>query len=294
MEEQTQSKLLCPYLGLKKDPNTSISYPSAWNICHRAKGNSRPIIEYQRSTCLTSHHVDCIIYKSDPNKRMPKNIRQSWGPVRINPKHIIRIFTILLLCLLVFLGIKYQASFIPQIEAFFVPAWQQTQQVRPTTQPTQPTQPIILPTETQQPTFTATTTPTLQITPSPTITIEPSVLALDTPIGSENKFIILRVKEGAALGQFATLYNTTEAAIRAVNFELQSVLFIDSILIVPIDLTDVSGLPAFEAVEIQAGGMTIEYFAQQNTVSPEDLYLYNNVQPGRILQIGEWLLVPRE
>jgi len=107
-------------------------------------------------------------------------------------------------------------------------------------------------------------------------------------------FIILRVDPGESLARYATRFNTTDAAIRAVNYDLPPVLPPGWILVIPMDITDISGLPAFEPLEVQTGGMTIEALAVELGVGVEDLYRYNDIQPGRIMQAGEWLLVPRE
>jgi hypothetical protein len=120
------------------------------------------------------------------------------------------------------------------------------------------------------------------------------VLTLGTPIGREIKLIIHRVNEGESLGQYAYRYNTTEAAIRAVNYQMPTVLFIDWILVVPIDITDTTGLPAFQPVRIEEGGFSVEAFAQQFGADAEEMSLYNNVPPDHILQAGDWVLVPRE
>ena len=153
---------------------------------------------------------------------------------------------------------------------------------------------MVTPTETQQPTGTPAATSTPEPTALPTATWRPAVFDLGTPIGGEVKFIILRVTEGQSLGQFTARYNTTEAAIRAVNYNMPSVLLIDMILIIPLDVTDASDLPAFEAYQIQEGGISVKALATQLGVDPVDVSLYNHIDPDRILEPGEWILVPRE
>ena len=117
---------------------------------------------------------------------------------------------------------------------------------------------------------------------------------LDTPIGGEVKFIIHRVQEGEAIGQYTSRYNTTEAAIRAVNYNMPSVLFIDWLVVIPLGVTDASGLPAFQPIQMETGGLSVEMFARQLGVDLEKINLYNDFDPGRILQPGEWVLIPRE
>lgn len=119
-------------------------------------------------------------------------------------------------------------------------------------------------------------------------------MRLGTPIGRDIIFIIHRVVEGEALGQYASRYNTTEEAIRAVNYNMPSVLFIDWLLVIPLDRTDTTGLPAFQPLQIEEGGITLEALARQLGVEAEDISLYNDIEPEHILLPGEWILVPRE
>jgi hypothetical protein len=281
----------CPHLGLKHDPTTSFSYPSKGHVCFHAERKPTPELDFQRTTCLTAQHINCPVYKSPPGVRLPENIRQPRDQIKFQAKFILWALLIIILGLGAYLSIKYRGQLLSQIEGFVVPAWQQTQQALPPTLP--PTATVEwIPTETQQPTATPTSTP--EPTASPTVTRGPAVLALGTPIGGDIQFIIHRVIEGESLGQYASRYNTTEAAIRAVNFDMPSVLFIDWILVIPIDITDTTGLPAFQPIQMQEGGISVEAFANQLGVDVEDISLYNNLYPDRILQSGEWILVPRE
>jgi LysM repeat protein len=247
--------------------------------------------------------VNCQVYNSVPGEKMPNNLQQPRSQVWFSAGTIIKALIMIIAIGALVFGIINHSILFAQAQRILVPAWQQTQSAQSLNLLSTPTLEIV-PTETPLPTATSTPTITPTILPTgtstalptatPTATLEPSVLALDTPLGSTIKFIIVRVNPGETLSQIATLHNTTEAAIRTVNFDLPSVLYVDRILVIPIDITDASGLPAFEALEIQQGGMTIEALAVELGVSVEDLYVYNDIQPERIMQAGEWLLVPRD
>ncbi len=281
----------CPHLGIKSDPTTSFSYPSKGHVCFHAKKTPTPELEYQRSTCLTVQHLHCPVYKSPSGARLPDDILEPGEAMKVQPKYLLWGFLIILLGLGVFLGVRYRESIITQVEGIIIPAWRQTQQSMPATLP--PTATIVpSATITPQPTQTATLEP--EPTPTPSSTWRPAVIALGTPIGSEIQFVIQRVNEGESLGQFANRYNTTEAAIRAVNYNMPSVLFIDLVIVIPVDITDPDGLPTLQPIQMETSGLSVESFAVQLGVDPEEMSRYNNVTPDRILGPGEWILVPRD
>jgi len=292
----------CPHLGLKHDPSTSYFYPSCGHICHHAKGLSTPKLGYQQSTCLTPDYFHCPIYNSPVEIKMPKSMREPKVRQKRNYQAWFTILLIIVIILAVVASLIFHETLFFHFSRVLIPARQQTQRAEPislfiipTTEITPSLTQTPTATVTLAPTSTATSTPTPpQPTPSPTITGEPAVLALNTPIGQNVKFIILRVNAGEALGQFANRYNTTEDAIRGVNFKLPSVLYVDRILVIPMDVTDISGFPAFEAYQIRRESILVEALAEQLAVAPDDLYMYNDIQPGRVLTPGEWILVPRE
>jgi len=285
----------CPHLGLKSDPTTSFSYPSKGHVCFHAKGHPTPELEYQQTTCLTAQHLICPVYKSPPGVILPKNIRQPREHRKFQPKILLWSLLLTIFIAAIFLTLKFRQQIFSQIERVLVPAWQQTQQALPATLPPSPSTELI---PTATPSTTSTTTPTStntpEPTPSPTNTLEPVTLALETPFGKDLNLILHQVREGESLGQYASRYNTTEAAIRAVNYNMPSVLFIDRILVIPIDVTDTRNLPAFEVIQIEEGGFTAEVFANQLEVDIEAFSLYNQISPQQILRPGDWILAPRE
>jgi len=203
---------------------------------------------------------------------MPGDIHQRSDKF-LNPKSYLNVGLISTLVIVIFLGAIFSKHWFPKINNLLIPAWQQTQLARPSS---------FLPTETQSTSkspSTATSTdaegtqPTIPPNNSPTLTITPfatsdksgqdTVLALDTPIGNQDKFIIHRAAAGESLGQYASQYNTTIDAIRAVNNNLPSVLYIAQILVIPADIVDVKNLPIFETYQINITGLTIKQIVEQ-------------------------------
>jgi len=63
------------------------------------------------------------------------------------------------------------------------------------------------------------------------------------------------------------------------------------LLIVPINQTNIQGLPAFDVYELKTG-VARDSLAQQLSIEPALLKLYNGLGDGEILRSGEWVLVP--
>ena len=126
-----------------------------------------------------------------------------------------------------------------------------------------------------------------------TATLEDPLLALNTPIGKEIQFIIHRVAEGETTSQYAQRYNTSIEAINAVNYFLPPSLWINWLIVIPLDLTEVEGLPAFEAYLVEED-VTLDELAEQLSASLDEMCLYNGIDSNHTLHDGEWVLVPRE
>jgi len=143
--------------------------------------------------------------------------------------------------------------------------------------------------DTPTPTLLGTVTPTFMIqTFAPTI-VAPH--ALETPIGIEYKLVIHRVVARESLMSIASQYWTTVDAIQAANYYLPNPLQIDWLIIVPINQTDVYGLPVLDAYEVKTD-IAVRTLAQQLSIDPALLELYNGLGNNEFLSSGEWVLVP--
>jgi hypothetical protein len=59
---------VCPFLGLKDDPATALSFPSSHNRCFHARPALPVKLEFQRAYCLEINHTSCEEYNRAPDK----------------------------------------------------------------------------------------------------------------------------------------------------------------------------------------------------------------------------------
>lgn len=275
----------CPHLGLKNDQVTFSSYPSGWNACHHVNPVSTPTLDFQRRFCLRANYVNCPIYQSASGQKMPRDVQLREHGFSDKTKQI------LLLALLAVVGIAIILGFVfkDQILAIINPVKEETPQATEFVSVVQAS-----PTE-----LTLTQTPTdLPPTPTPvppTPTREPVILDLETPIGAPDlQFLIHRVSQGESLPVFADVYSTSVDAIMAVNSNILVPLWIDSLIVIPLNTSDVEDLPAFEPYQVELLGMTSQTLAEKLSVNVDDLCRYNNVPLDYEFNSGDWVLVPRE
>ncbi|MCJ7695273.1 MAG: hypothetical protein MUO40_07575 [Anaerolineaceae bacterium] len=117
---------------------------------------------------------------------------------------------------------------------------------------------------------------------------------LDTPIGGEQKFIIHQVLDGESIEQYAIQYNTSKDAIIDVNYFLPIPLWINWLIIIPVDLMDTVNLPTFEAYVVIDEMITVEQLAEKLAIDVTELGFYNGIESDYVLKSGNWLLIPRE
>ncbi|MFZ3069932.1 MAG: hypothetical protein WA110_02260 [Anaerolineaceae bacterium] len=238
--------------------------------------------------------MDCPVFTSDPDQKMPGELinREAKGPRRKRQRLFFLIPVILLLvAALILIFIQHGKN---------TPMGSGSQETQVPTVKKSLTQFAVInlstPTATQTSTPTKSFTPTKTSLPTPTPTLielrEPHFL--DTPFGNDYKFIIHKAASGESIQLFATQYNTTPDVIKSVNYQLYVPIWVDSIIIIPMDIIEVGDLPAFELYYIEAEGLTMAEVATNLAVDIEDLTYYNDLEPEEELQLGEWLLIPRE
>lgn len=64
-------KTICPYLGLREDPKTSLSFPSQGNACHRANPVAPVEADHQEKFCLGPGYKACPIYQAVETQPVP-------------------------------------------------------------------------------------------------------------------------------------------------------------------------------------------------------------------------------
>jgi hypothetical protein len=67
--------MICPFLGLKNDPSTSLSYASVLNDCHLAEPSYTPKLDHQEAFCLAGTHETCPVFLRQQVGPLPREIR---------------------------------------------------------------------------------------------------------------------------------------------------------------------------------------------------------------------------
>ncbi len=275
---------MCPYLGVREDKETAIAYPSELNCCYHARPIGYISFDHQRRYCLTDNHTECSVFKQEKLTALPKKYR-GIGPVSPKPSVGLPLlaFTIvvvaglaasILLGLIRLPGFEGMALFPTStpIPTIFFPTWTP-----------------LPPTATRTPTRVLPTRTRMVLTPT-----EVSPHFLDTPIGEIPQLIIHRALPGESFEQLASQYKTSVAAIKAVNFNLPARLWENYVLVIPLNTTQVSGLPKFSTFEVIVEGISIEEQAQLLQVDSRSLKQFNALPDGYMLTVGEWLLIPNK
>ncbi len=67
--------VVCPFIGLAEDLQTSLAFPSAGNFCHRTRPYGTPNLDFQRSYCFSENHSNCPIFNRSGRAPLPADIR---------------------------------------------------------------------------------------------------------------------------------------------------------------------------------------------------------------------------
>lgn len=274
---------LCPYLGFCDDPETALSYPSQHNCCYHAKPVAIVNLNQQRQHCLNGKYSVCPVYLKEKIGPLPKELRARY-PGGSKPRPWLPIVLLISVLILGFIaGNLFGIIRILGLEGMLVYV--------PSTQiPT-----MIVPSATIE-TPLPSATPTRAVKPTVTImVVSPTAISphlLETLIGVSPQLVIHRIIEGEGFILLTETYNTSEEAIRAVNFKMPEFLFVDKILIIPVNTSDVTGLPSFSAYEVEKDGVTIEELAKFLLLNANLLKKYNALPAGYVFDKGEWVLIP--
>lgn len=279
---------VCPYLGVSDDSGTALNYPSACNYCYHANPVAAIRRPYQTKYCLGGEFQKCLVFKTSGNQPLPNEI----GEPRMGEKRSsFRVW--LISALIVLLAIATLVVWKNSSKIFSSPPREQEINVLVLQTITQ----IFVQTQLED---GQTSEPTLTQTPSPSPTIlsaspNPTPFAphqLEVPFGTNPMFVIHRVQTGESYIRFMEEFNTTKEAIVAVNYGNEPVLWADSLLIIPIDVSDATGLPAFSAFQVTDLNLTVEILADNQGLDLDLLERYNSLPDGYIFSEGEWVLIP--
>lgn len=326
--KQSQGSI-CPYLGMKNDPTSHMAFPAAFNYCHFCDPSAAVNLKHQGEYCLDQNYTNCEVYISGEGQRLPKSIRMK-SASRAGAKQAPLLWIIIIGVILagaIFWALRAGIKIIPS-----VPTPQPAQQTptlpvdqivaqtitaisametsqymlsqTPTLEPDSLTPSLTLtvtpfPTLTDTPTSTSTETPTSTITRTPSITPTPSAtstivppFSLENPIGGAQKFVIHKVASGENMNFIAEKFNTSVEAIQAVNPALPSPIWQETIMVVPLDVTDPAGLPTLASYKVATDQITVEEISDFMLADAQLTRHYNNCEAGQKFTIGSWVLIP--
>jgi len=288
----------CPFLGLADDAQTPLAFPSDWNSCHYCKPVNSIKLDHQRIYCLSPNYKECIVYAQPIDNPLPREIRNRQPDRTQLDLRLGRIALVLaFLVLIIVLGFLFS----DQAHSFLPPGFLEVQ-VLPSAPPT--LRPVF--TSTLELAFSPTSTPTkistffideqiLTTPPStqPTVTITRIPRGIETLIGINYIFKIHRLGYGEGLETLADSNGTTVAAIYAVNYNFSTPLQVQQVIIIPINQTDVSDLPPFEAYRV-IRNISLEELATELDADPGQIQFYNGLGTSDQFLKSEWIIVPRE
>ncbi len=298
---------ICPHLGLIDDERTALAFPSDWNDCHHSKPVASIKLDHQRNYCLSPNHKNCVVYLRSSEKTLPRELRNR---VPARPRVGVPVWKISLALLFLALMAGFLFRFVPPVDQLFSLPFLRVPErpvlgvhtpspvaLSPTPQAKFSPTPVTLPSgalPTHLPTLVAVvSTPTALPGAQPTATITRIPQELETLIGLNYIFKIHRVKQGESLDLLAQINGTTTAALFAVNYQLSTPLRPQQIIIIPVNQSDVSGLPPFEPYRVTED-TSLEALAAEQGADPTQIQFYNGLGNSDRLHAGEWIILPRE
>lgn len=298
MEKDPVSKsVICPYLGVHDDPETSVSYPSEHNYCH-CSATIEPIsLDHQQTFCLGTAYQTCPVFSNQTavapkqgnllsrlNTMLP-GANHKWGRwVLIGIVLVVIIGTLLVQTL----RVASQQAVDPSPTAKSVFTETSLAIVVSPTKKTTAT-PTVMASKTKQ------VTPTVPSpVPSFTATVQPSATLKPTATNPNSfRLVLHKVVAGDSLSLIATQFHTTQEAIQAINFNFRAPLQQGAWIVVPANTTNVSALPQFEIIVNTQANITLKELAIKLQISPELLAQYNELKPDDKLTADQRIIVPK-
>ncbi len=296
-----KTETICPYIGLPSDTRTAMENPSPQNYCHNLKPPSSPSLTHQSGFCLNVTFKQCQYYSEDagePGHVVP--VKKSRKKRKWVPLTIAALLGIALLGGLLFAGGQiFPRLFPPPAEKATTPVVEAAAAVPVST--SEPTlMEIVIEPEVTEPAITAVSTLVIEnqvevateVAPADVFTEETPQPPL-IPVQPGRVFLLHRVAGGEDLIAIAEKYNTSVEAIRAVNYNMAPELWVDSMIVVPENQIDVSGVTPMIPLEITGSEKTVQDLAEDHAVSPELLGEINSRSTTYHFQIGDWVIMPQ-
>jgi hypothetical protein len=287
----------CVHLGLQNDPQTALGYPSEWNLCHRVRPPASVRVGHQVDVCLKPAYLDCPVYRAEGAVgQLPPQLRgQPSAALRRVDWNGGRAVWLILLVVLALLAVWWGRHFLPLQSIFAigkgpVPAVvvsptasvEGTGTALSTPEPQQTDIPIL-------PTFYPSNVPVI----FPTLSFGACGHALDEEFGTDIKFVIHHVRNGENLDIYTERYQTSQAAIQAVNFSMPVPIWTDWIIVIPLGATDVTGLPSFEPHQVTGRSLSLSEIVSQWNVDEVSFQKYNAFD-STCAKFDNWFLIPHE
>ncbi len=285
----------CISLGLQEDPQTALGFPSIWNYCHKARPAAPVALAWQRNCCQVETYHQCPMLQENAGHRLPAEARYH---AALDPSGVLRGqglgLIILLLALLaggLLVGWLLNTGRLQLNIAPVSVALSPTDDPPPVEQAGPVTGAVV----------TDTTSPTAPLAPAgsePVALLSASPAApscgyqLEQTIRAGRDFIIHRVLAGENLDKFAADNKTSVEAILAANHQLPVPLRVDWVVVIPVGVTDLQGLPPFEPYFESAQGRRLTDLAAALSVEDAVLRRYNGFDQ-ECSTLSGWFLVPR-
>ena len=289
--------MVCPYLGVMDDPETSFANPSFGNFCYRANPVQSVSLLHQEHFCLSSQHTSCKVFTSQ--QPIPLSDEMAGGDmptqsifssIYLRAAFVLGAVLIVIAALFLALGPgkpMIAAMLEPVLTATILPVVYLSPSATPTLQPTlTATQTPVAPTATQPPSPTPTNTPTMIAglpTPGP---------IFGTAFGPDKQFVLYQIQEGESISNIARTYGTTLEVIRLVNQVIEGAsIQPGTVLVIIRDLTDISQATPFYTFQVQTD-TSVKALAAEKNVSEEILNQYNDLDSSNLIPAGRWLIIP--
>ena len=294
---------VCPFIGLQTDASSLVSYPTQANVCYRCKPLAVPSREQQSNVCISVEYVNCPIYKNeDQTLALPDDLRWHHSPKqtvsglrlqkriqKLFPRRVKKQVWVVVASLLGALVLAYwlMGRISTDQGTTILPTPMMTRISAATA-----AVPTDIPTDSLA-TASADSSSAVIIPTSTEPSVVKALLKLDTPLGADRKFLIHRMASGENLQLLAKRYKTEQALILQITKNLTVPVWAGKMVVVPVNQTDVTGVPFFEPYEVTQAEISTSELSQLLGVDLAKLEFYNGCV-GCVLQKGSWVLIPQE
>jgi hypothetical protein len=115
---------------------------------------------------------------------------------------------------------------------------------------------------------------------------------LDVPFGGDTRLIIHRMGGGDSLNKFEITYRTSVKAIEGINLQFRIPVPRETVLVIPLDTTEVGSLPVFVPMQVSEHNIPIQTMAFKANSDLLAFEKYNGFDESCRDFIG-WIIAPR-